>query len=157
MKLPRISLSLMMILVAVLAVNLAIVHALRDHMGEDLLFIALPTVNLLAAVGVAGLRRRNLRAFALGFVAVGATSLAAFLTWIDANTWTFLRYAEPLSRAIDRQASHLLPASHTAAVFVVLVVILMMPHAVLGLVGGGVAAKGWSIMSRRVESPGIPA
>jgi MprA protease rhombosortase-interaction domain-containing protein len=65
MTFPRISLARMMILVAVLAVNFAVVHALRDHMEEQLLFLALPTVDLLAAVGLAGFCRRRMRAFAL--------------------------------------------------------------------------------------------
>jgi MprA protease rhombosortase-interaction domain-containing protein len=145
MTFPRISLARMMILVAVLAVNFAVVHALRDHMEEELLFLALPTVDLLAAVGLAGFCRRRMRAFALGFVVAGASSLAGFLAWIDANPWTFLDYAEPLSEAIDSQAARLPPAAHTAALYVVMAVILMIPHSVLGVVGGGVVAKGWAM------------
>jgi MprA protease rhombosortase-interaction domain-containing protein len=145
MTFPRISLARMMILVAVLAVNFAVVHALRDHMEEELLFLALPTVNLLAAVGLAGFCRRRMRAFALGFVVAGASSLAGFLAWIDANPWTFLHYAEPLCEAIDSQAARLLPAAHTAVVYAALAVILMIPHSVLGVVGGGVAAKAWAL------------
>jgi hypothetical protein len=136
MRAPRFHLAGAMIFVAVVALNLGAVRALYDDIGEHLLFDALPTVNILAAVGFAGFRRRRLRAFAIGFVLAGALSLIAFLVWSDIDPWTALRYIEPPFKALDRVVVGSFPDSHIAIMNVICVVAFSIPHAILGLVGG---------------------
>ena len=145
---PRFRLASLLIAIAVAALNLGIVQAFRDQPGEGRLLTFLPTVNVLAALALTGLRRLRLRAFAVGFVAAGTASLVGFHLWVDANPWTFLRYAEPLSRAIERAIPSAIPDLHTAAVFAVLAAVFVVPHVIAGLVGGGMAASGWVMLRR---------
>ena len=155
MSVPRFNLAGAMIFVAVVALNLGAVRALYDDIGEQLLFDALPTVNLLAAVAFAGFRRRYLRAFAIGFVLAGASSLIAFLVWINTNPWTAIRYLGPPSEALDCLVAGAFPDSHVLIMNVIFVVVFSIPHAILGLVGGGLAAKGWAmVIGRRAKKKG---
>jgi hypothetical protein len=149
MNSPRFRLASALIAVAVLALNLGVIRADSDGLAAGYLLIALPTINALAAVGVAGLRRRLLRAFAAGFVAAGTSSLIGFHVWASAHPWTFLRYAEPLCQAIDRLFFPAYPDLHSLAVNAVLAVAFVVPHAIIGLAGGGLTASGWAMVSRR--------
>jgi hypothetical protein len=147
MKPPRFHLAGAMTAVAVLALNLGAVRALYDEYGELLLLDALPAVNLLAVVGFTWFRRR--RAFALGFMAAGALSVAALLVWIDANFWTFLRYFEPPAQAVDHVIEMALPNAHMAVMYVILIVAFAIPHAITGLAGGYLLDKVWSMIRHR--------
>ena len=148
-KPPRFRLAGAMAFVAAVALNLAAFRALYDEPGEVLLFDALPTVNVLALVGLAGFRRRRLRAFALGFAAAGALSLAAFLAWADANPWSLLRYVGQPAEAADRVLERIFPGAHIPIIYVILIVALAIPHTVMGLAGGYLLAKAWSMIRRR--------
>jgi hypothetical protein len=148
MRVPRFNLAGAMIFVAVVALNLGAVRWLYDF-DELLLFDALPTANILAAVGFAGLRRRRLRAFAIGFVLACALSLIAFLLWIDRNPWTAIRYLGPPFDALDRLVGGAYPDSRIAIMYVIFVVAFSIPHAALGLVGGCLTAKVWATVNRR--------
>jgi hypothetical protein len=148
MKIPRFKLAGLMILVAALALNLGIIRTIHDGAwGEHLspaVKLTLPTLNVIAAVGIVGLRRRS--AFALGFVTVGLLSLVGSLVWIDNHPWTFLRYVEPLCKAIDRKLLLIIPAAHEPALQVVLAVGFLVPHTTAGVLGGWLTAKGWSVI-----------
>src|SRR5262245_50870990 len=128
MTFPRVHLASVMLFVAALALDLGVVRALSDGPWKGLLFMALPTMNLLAAVGYAGLRRARLRAFDSGFVATGCLSLLTFDLWEQRNPWTFLRYAEPASQAIDDYATAVFPSWHVAVVYTILTLALLAAH-----------------------------
>jgi hypothetical protein len=81
MRLPRLGIARLMVFVAYVALNLGVIRALYDGFWEDLLFDALPTVNILVLMSIAGFRRHRMRAFALGFVVIGAASLLALQMW----------------------------------------------------------------------------
>jgi hypothetical protein len=144
MRFPRLSIAGLMKLVAFAALNLAAVHALYDGTGEELLYLALPTGNVMSIVVIAGIRRPALRPFALGFLGAGTLSLVAFLAWTDANPWTFLRYFEPPCQAIERLLEKGFPNTHMALLYAIVLTAFAIPHAVAGLAGGWLAAKVWS-------------
>jgi hypothetical protein len=150
MNSPRFHLASALIAIAVLALNLGAIRADYDGQAGGILLISLPTINTLAAVGVAGLRRRRLRAFAAGFVAAGTSSLIGFHAWASAHPWGFLRYAGPPLQALDRHFFPAYPVLHLTAVNAVVAVAFVVPHAIIGLAGGGLTARGWSIVSRRM-------
>ena len=79
MKALRFRLAGIMILVAAIAFNLGIIRTIQDGAWGEHLFLTLPTLNVIAAVAIAGFRRRS--AFALGFVTVGLLSLVGSLVW----------------------------------------------------------------------------
>jgi hypothetical protein len=153
MKLPRFNLAGAMTFVAVVALNLGAVRALYDDIGEHLLLDALPTANVLAAVAFAGFRHR--RAFAIGFVLAGAMSLLAYQVWADNDPWTVLRYLKPPFEALDRLVGTAFPDLRLAIVNVIGVVAFAVPHAIVGIAGGGLAAKGMAMARRRKERRGI--
>jgi hypothetical protein len=155
MRIPRFHLAGAMIFVGVVALNLGAVRALYDNIGEELLFDALPTVNILAGVGFAGFRGRRLRAFAIGFVLAGALSLIAFLLWIETHPWTALRYLVPPLEALDSLVAGAFPNSRDAIMYVILVVAFSIPHAIVGLAAGGLAAHGWAFVTLRLKSESI--
>ena len=142
MKAPRFRLAGLMILVAALALNLGIIRTIHDGAWGEHLFLMLSALNVIAAVGIAGFRRRS--AFALGFVTVGLLSLVGSFVWIETHTWTFLRYVEPLCKAIDRKMLRIVSGAHEAALYAVLAVGFLVPHAAAGVLGGWLTAKGWS-------------
>lgn len=149
MRPPRVRLASLTIAVTAVAVNLGIIRTFRDTPEAGSLITTLPTVNVLAALALIGLRRRRLRAFAAGFVAAGVGSLIGFHAWAEAHPWTFLRYVEPLGNAIDRCISQAIPDLHTAAFCAAMIVGFMAPHAIAGLAGGGLMAGGSAILSRK--------
>ena len=143
MKAPRFRLAGLMILVAALALNLGIIRTIHDGAWGEHLFLTLPTLNVIAAVGIAGFRRRS--AFALGFVTVGLLSLVGSLVWIDTHPWTFLRYLEPLCKAIDRKMLLIIPGEHEVGLYAVLAVGLLVPLVGAGFLGGWLTTKGWLV------------
>jgi hypothetical protein len=157
-----------MVVVAIAALDLGAVRALLDGVEEDLLFTALPTVNILVCAGIVGFRSRRARVFTLGFVAVGTLSLVAFQVWFRENPWTFLRYFNPPFLAIDRRVEAAWPGGHMTIMYLLLILVFPIPHIVLGLAGGRLAATGGAILMRRrgglsrsgrgdSEGPGAPA
>jgi hypothetical protein len=148
---PRWSIAWVMALVAVSAVDLAVIHALVDGPEALFLFDALPMANLLALAGFVGFRSRRRRAFAAGFVVAGASSLIAYKVWAENHPWTWLGDVEPLTTLVARaEDSHSLYAIIPA--YAVLVLALAVPHTLLGLAGGCLAARGWAIFQRRKAS-----
>ena len=149
MKLPRFNLAGAMTFVAGVALNLGAVRALYDDIGDHLLFDALPTANVLAAVAFAGFRRRPQRAFAIGFVLAGAMSLLGYQVWFANNPWTALRYIGPPFEALDRLVATAFPDSRMAIMNAIGVVAFVIPHAIVGIAGGGLTAKGMAMTRRR--------
>jgi hypothetical protein len=147
MEPPRLKISTVMALVAVVGLNLAIFMALRDRAEGGHLFRTVPTVNILVLGGVAGFRRS--RPFAIGFVVAGTMSLLAFQMWVQGNPWSFIRLATPPVEALDHRLQGLFPNAHEPIVYAVLVVFFAIPHSILGLAGGFLTAKGKTMVERR--------
>ncbi len=148
MNLPRVSIAWSMVGVALVALNLAAIRALADGYHEQLLFDALPTIDILVLAGIAGFRRRHWRAFALGFVLTGALSLIAYQFWAENHPWEWLRYFQPLSDLASR-IRDAYPRSYMPIIYAMLCIVFAIPHAFIGLVGGCLGAKGWAIIARR--------
>ena len=151
MKPPRLSIAWSMVGVALVALNLSVIRALADGYQEQFLFDALPTANILLLVAVAGFRRRRLRAFALGFVVAGASSSIAYQIWSDIHPWEWLSYFQPLSNIAVR-IRDAYPASHMPIVYAMMIVVFTLPHTIIGLAGGYLTAKEWTIMARRRQA-----
>jgi hypothetical protein len=149
MKRPRIRIADVMIVVAILALDLGAIRASVDGTEEGLLLDALPTVNILVFVGIAGFRRRRLRAFALGFEVVGSLSLLSYLWWTNNNPWAWLCYFGPPITAVARRVEALFPHGHLVIIYIIYLVAFAIPHTVLGLCGGYLTAKGWAKIGRR--------
>jgi hypothetical protein len=143
MSSPRLSIARLMGCVAFVALNLAMMRALNGGAEEGLLLDALPTVNVLALMGIAGLYRPRLRPFALGFVVTGAVSLLTLEIWARANPWTFLRYVQPACDALEAGARAACPSGSVAIMYGTLIVAFALPHALLGLAGGCLAERRW--------------
>ena len=155
MKLPRFNLAGAMTFLVVVALNLGAIRARYDDADEHLLFDALPTANVLAAVAYAGFRRRRLRAFAVGFVLSGAMSLLAYQAWLEYYPWTLLRYLGPPFGAIERLVGTAFPDSPQAILYVIAGVAFAAPHAIVAIAGGGFAAMEVAMVRRRKERLGI--
>lgn len=138
-----------MTFVAILALDLGVIRAVRDRPEEDILILILPTANILLAAGIVGLRRERARAFALGFVVVGALSLLAFHGWVQRNPWSFLRLVNPPIRAVEGLLEPVWPAAVMPVLYTTFLVAFAIPHAALGLAGGYLAARGWATLGRR--------
>jgi hypothetical protein len=150
MGLPRLSIAWSMVGVALVALNLAAIRALADGFQEQLLFDALPTLNLMALAAIIGRHRRRLRPYALGFVVAGSFSLLAYQIWAENHPWECLRYFQPLSDIAVR-IRDAYPHSHMPIVYTMLIVVFAVPHSIVGIVGGCLTAKGWEIMARRKQ------
>ena len=135
MRLPRVSIAWSMVGVALVALNLSVIRALADGYQEQFLFDALPTIDILVLAGLAGFRRRRLRAFALGFVVAGASSLIAYQIWSDNHPWEWLGYFQPLSDIAVR-IRDAYPASHMPFVYAMMIAVFTLPHTIVGLAGG---------------------
>ena len=145
MKALRFRLAGIMILVAAIAFNLGIIRTIQDGAWGEHLFLTLPTLNVIAAVAIAGFRRRS--AFTLGFVTVSLLSLVGFLVWTETHAWTFLRYVEPLCKAIDRKMLLIIPGEHEVGLYAVLAVGLLVPLVGAGFLGGWLTTKGWLVIA----------
>lgn len=140
MKLPRLKISSVMILVAIVGLNLAVFRALISGRNEELLVTALPTVDLLIFVGFVGFSRA--RPFTVGFVVVGSLSLLTYLAWTENRPWSWLHDFEPLLQTIARFVMEVYPNTYIAIMFTIATVFHTIPHSVLGLAGGFLVAKG---------------
>jgi hypothetical protein len=137
-----------MVGVGLVALNLAAIRALADGFQEQLLFDALPTLNLLVFTAIVGCNRRRLRPYALGFVVVGSSSLLAYQVWAENHPWEWLRYFQPLSDiAVHIRDAY--PQSYMPIVYTMLIIVFAIPHSIAGVVGGCLTAKGWAIIARR--------
>jgi hypothetical protein len=148
MKMPRLSIAWAMVLVAMAALNLAVIRALYDGYEEQILFDSLPTANIMVFAAIAGVRHRRWRACTIGFVVASALSLLAYHVWSNNHPWTWLHYFEPLA-AIAQRIKDAYISSHMLIIYGMLIVVFSIPHAIIGLAGGYLAAEGWAIMKRR--------
>jgi len=153
MKLPRFNLAGAMTFVAVVALNLGAVRALYDGADDHLLFDALPTANVLAAVAFAGFRRRRLRSFAIGFVLAGAMSLFAYQVWLEKYPWNVIRYLGPPFGALEHLVETAFPDSRVVSLFVLAGVAFAVPHLIVAIAAGGFTAM--AMARRRRERLGI--
>jgi hypothetical protein len=151
---PRLGIARLMVFVAYVALNFGVIRALYDGFWEDLLFDALPTMNILVLMSIAGFRRHRMRTFALGFVVIGAASLLALQMWAREYPWTFLRYFQPQCDAVEYRIKAVFPSAYLSVMYGILVLVFAIPHTILGIAGGYLAAKVWGMMRRRRSALG---
>src|SRR5258706_14442944 len=147
MKLPRLKISSGMFVVAIVAINLTAIRAFKYGIDEGFVFSALPTVNILVFVGIAGFRRW--RAFTVGFVVLGSLSLLTYQIVFRDHPWMWLNFLQPPIKVIAHHLKAILPISHENISFSITLVLFAAPHTVLGLAGGYLTAKGRAMMKRR--------
>jgi hypothetical protein len=149
MKPPRLNISRVMVVVAILALEFGVIKALLTESEDEFLFEDFPTVNLLLFAVFAGIRKPRARSFVLGFVVAGTLSLLAFKAWAHSNPWTFLRLFTPPFQALDRRLVELWPGAHNIIIYAILVAVFTLPHTILGLAGGYLTRIGWAMVKRR--------
>ena len=153
MRLPRLRIAWVMIFIAIVALDLGAIRALRgvqfraaingsprlaDMIGA-LIFGALPMANVLAFSFLIGLRRRGSRPFLLGFETFGATALALYIAGASLFTEELVmpffdlvrqHLVKPLMNGpYFTTASHVIPC-------IVVIAILILPQLVFAMIGG---------------------
>jgi hypothetical protein len=97
-------LSTVMIVVAILALNLAAIRTFEYGLEDRLVFDAFPTVNVL--ILAASLYRR---AFTPGLVSAGSLTLIGCQHWAHEHPWRWLQYVTPTFQFLDRNLLGLPP------------------------------------------------
>jgi len=134
-------LSTVMIVVAILALNLAAIRTFEYGLEDRLVFDALPTVNVLMLAGI--LYRR---AFIPGFVSAGSLSLIGYQHWAHEHPWRWLQYVTPTFQFLDRNLLGLPPYPRYGVLYGLAIIAFAIPHILLGLAGGFLSGKGWGLI-----------
>jgi hypothetical protein len=161
-KLSRLHVGLLMVAVAIAALNFAALRAVLVHTGltNELLAVgAVPMMNVLAIGLLVGFRRPHRRRFLLGFTSFVAIALAIYVVIAsripDETIGPYLRtIVNPIAQIVgtDRSAPLMPIAYYSAAV-----VALALPQAAFGLLGGFLSRRYLIVMVRRLSGCGRPA
>ncbi len=145
MKMPRFRIGLIMMIVAIAALNLSVIRACYYDFwtsdGEnanrlDVLALgSLPMANALAVTLMLGLRHRGSRSFLLGFGAFGLAALVVYIALVcfychELVRPYLFRFQNPVFDAIGRSEAHVPIFRFTATV------ILVWPQFAFALLGG---------------------
>jgi hypothetical protein len=165
---PRLGIAAIMIIIAMVAIDLAARRALFDfkeqiRIGAQpleatrtvnyLMIGGLPMVHILLIDLLIGYHRRRSRAAALGFAAFGAIALATYvaitLYWIEA----FALYAVVVSPCVETIRA-LFPSHRLAASYLAGGTFLVLPQFAFALLGGFLARARWGEDRRASEERG---
>lgn len=140
MKVPRFSIALLMVIVALAALDLETIRAMpviRPPTSELLVLGALPMANVLAVDLLLSQRRPASRPFLLGFAAFGVVALALYVALVAFSPETVATlYVRPLIEPISRTIGPIQPIILIAILGSVGVVMLGLPQLALALLGG---------------------
>ena len=156
MKSPRVSISWFMVAVAIVALNFAAIRALSRQVRRGPPVPGPANGQHPAARGDRGIPPPSLAGFRPGFRDRRRGVARRFPFWASENPWTFLHYFEPPIRAVDRRVEVLFPRSRGVIIYGIGVVAFAIPHAIVGVIGGCLTAKGWAILTKR-RPPQFPA
>ena len=140
MKRPRFRIAWIMAIIAIAAVDIAVVRAVSDHLNPTLELLALgalPMANVLAFGMLAGFGGRDRRPFLLGFESFGALALAVYIVLACYFTMETIvpfisLFLNPLVPIVGlERSSAVMVVEYSAAT-----VVLTLPQLAFALLGG---------------------
>ena len=112
MKLPKLNIGWLMAIVAVLALDFGAIRAIgrADRILSEYLFVGtMPLANILAFVGLTGLRNLRQRKFLVGFLVSGGLCLAVYTIWAIASVESLDSSTRPGFMPIRQSIESLIP------------------------------------------------
>ena len=162
MKVPQFQIAWIMVAVALIAIDFTAIRSLYDSPpGELLILGALPMANVLAVCLLISRRQRQNLPFLLGFVTFGAVALAIYVALTGLfghgsnNLYLYLldSYLDPVVLPLEEYRGQFNGFVFIPILCVVYVIMLFLPQAAFGLLGGSISRRFKITITRRRETP----